>query len=258
MINVSCIIPVFNDTHNLLNAVESCLMQGENTEVIIVDDCSTDTSFKVAQQIAATSGERVQALQNIKNSGPALTRNHGALHARGELLCFLDSDDQYLAGFTKLCAALLKQHPEWAVVKTLIDIVNPDGSRPLAKDDPRLKAAANSYPCNMLVRKEVFWAIGGFSTDVRHRGPLAGEDTAFYSAVVKLFHCVTIQQAFVVHNNRPGSHLETFLARTRVENGKIIFLHSDQALKEQEMTSASNDYFARAKRNLTSLKLCSK
>lgn len=257
-VNVSCIIPCFNDAKNLPMAVESCLMQGDNVEVIIVDDASGDTSFSIAQEIAAKSDGRVRAFRNAQNSGPAFTRNHGVLYARGALLCFLDSDDQYLAGFVQRCASLLAQQPDSAAVKTLIEVVDPDGTHRLDQSDPRLAAAAGSYPCNMVVRKEIFLALGGFPVDARYRGPLGGEDDAFFRTLTSLFRCHQIPQALVRHHNRPGSHLENFLARSRVENGKIVFIHNDDpAFKVQEVLAATQDYLLQAQQNLASLTHCS-
>lgn len=254
---VSCIIPCFNDAKNLPNAVASCLSQSDEVEIIIIDDCSTDTSFQVAQEIVATSAGKVRAFRNAQNSGPAFTRNHGVLYALGAFLCFLDSDDQYLPGFVKSCSSMLASKPELAAVKALMEVVNPDGSRPLDMNDPRLIAASASYPCNMVVRKEVFLALGGFPIDARYRGPLAGEDDAFFRILTKLFRCQHIPQTLVRHNNRSGSHLEKFLNRTRVENRKIIFTHHDPSLKEQEVIAANKDYFLRARRNLSTLNRCS-
>ncbi|MBI3903486.1 MAG: glycosyltransferase family 2 protein [Nitrosomonadales bacterium] len=256
--NISCIIPCFNDARNLPQAVASCLRQGNDMEVIIVDDCSTDNSFPVAQELASASAGRVRVLRNAQNSGPAFSRNHGVLHARGALLCFLDSDDEYLPGFAGRCATLLEQQPGLAAVKTLMEVVNPDGSRPLSADDPRLLAASSSYPCNMMLRKEVFLALGGFPTDTRFRGPLGGEDDAFFRTLGELFRCLRIPHALVRHNNRPGSHLETFLARSRTEGGRLIFTHRDPALKEDEVIAATQDYSSRARTDLSSLLRCSR
>jgi tetratricopeptide (TPR) repeat protein len=254
---VSCVIPCFNDATSLSIAVESCLQQGEEVEVIIVDDCSTDTSFQVAQEIAAASPGRVRVFRNMQNSGPAFTRNHGAFYARGALLCFLDSDDQYLQDFIRQCANPLMTQPNLAAVKALMEVVNPDGSKPLHMGDPRLKAASFSYPCNMVVRKEVFLVLGGFPTEVHYRGPLGGEDVAFAQTLTTLFHCLHIPYALVRHNNRPGSHLDKFLNRTRVENGKIIFTNHDPSFKEQEIFAATEDYFKQAQGKLSSLMCCS-
>jgi len=248
---------VFNDADNLARAVDSCFTQGDNVEVIVVDDCSTDNSFQTAQELAASSSGRIRAFQNTQNSGPGFSRNHGAFHSRGAFVCFLDSDDCHLKGFVDQCVSLLMHQPESAAVKTLIDIVSSDGSSPLAKDDPRYSVVVASYPCNMMVRKEVFLVMGGFPTDARFRGPLAGEDDAFIQTLGRLFRSVKlVQQALVRHHDRPGSHLELFLSRSRVEDGKIIIDEDDPTLKVREVVSATQDYFVQAQCNLRSLMRC--
>ena len=257
MIDVSCIIPVFNDADNLPRAVESCIAQGENVEVVVVDDCSADNSFRIAQELATFSSGRVRAFKNVQNSGPAFSRNHGAFHSRGAYVCFLDSDDSYLHGFVDHCVSLLTHESKTAAVKTLIDIVNSAGDSPLDKEDPRFSVVVATYPCNMMVRKEVFLAMGGFPTDVRFRGPLAGEDDAFMKTLGHLFHSIKlVRKTLVRHNNHSGSHLELFLSRTRVEDGKIIFDEDDPTLKVGEVVAATQDYFLRAQSNLRSLLQC--
>ena len=85
---LSIIIPVYNDEKLLKKAIESILSQLKNDiEFIVIDDCSTDDSFKLAQ-----SYDRVRAIRNEKNSGPAKTRNRAIREANGEILAFMDSD----------------------------------------------------------------------------------------------------------------------------------------------------------------------
>jgi glycosyltransferase involved in cell wall biosynthesis len=255
-ITVSCVIPCYNDGKNLPRAVASVLSQGNDVEAIIVDDCSTDDSFTVATQLAAASSGRVHAYRNGQNGGPAVSRNHGAFYAQGSYLCFLDSDDEYLPGFMPQTVSLLTHKPEFAAVKVLIEIVNPDGGSPLKTDDPRFMAASNSYPCNMVMRHEVFSALRGFPTDARFRGPLAGEDIAFFQAITTLFRCAQVPTPLVRHYNRPGSHLELFLSRSRVEDGRIVFVDNNPAYQEQAVTAATQAYFDRARASVQGLLSC--
>ena len=62
-------------------------------EVIIVDDCSKDDTFKKIQEYANKSKIKINALQNSKNHGPGYSRNRGMKEATGEWLTFIDSDD---------------------------------------------------------------------------------------------------------------------------------------------------------------------
>lgn len=88
---VSVIIPVFNGARTLRRAIESVLAQAIPTDLIVVDDGSTDDSVAIARELG------VRVIQQ-PNSGPAAARNRGIGEARGELLAFNDADDAWTAG----------------------------------------------------------------------------------------------------------------------------------------------------------------
>ncbi len=88
---VSAIIPAFNREHTITRSVISALDQTyPNIEVIVVDDGSSDGTAEVLGQF----GNRIMVLEQ-KNGGPSQARNLGASMARGDILAFLDSDDEW-------------------------------------------------------------------------------------------------------------------------------------------------------------------
>ncbi|GES32224.1 hypothetical protein San01_47110 [Streptomyces angustmyceticus] len=93
--DVSVVVIVYNDADRLPTAVQSVLDQTlRDVEVVIVDDCSTDRSFEVAQHLAAGHPGRVRAFQLPENSGAGgEPRNAGIQHTEGRYVMFLDSDD---------------------------------------------------------------------------------------------------------------------------------------------------------------------
>ncbi|MGX1758713.1 bifunctional glycosyltransferase/CDP-glycerol:glycerophosphate glycerophosphotransferase [Streptomyces lydicus] len=95
MPDVSVVVIVYNDADRLPTAVQSVLDQTlRDVEVVIVDDCSTDRSFEVAQRLAADHPGRARAFQLPENSGGCgEPRNAGIQHTRGRYVMFLDSDD---------------------------------------------------------------------------------------------------------------------------------------------------------------------
>ncbi|WP_190233322.1 MULTISPECIES: CDP-glycerol glycerophosphotransferase family protein [Streptomyces] len=95
MPDVSVVVIVYNDADRLPTAVRSVLDQTlRDVEVVIVDDCSTDSSFDVAQRLAAEHSGRVRAFQLPENSGAGgEPRNLGIQHTTGQYVMFLDSDD---------------------------------------------------------------------------------------------------------------------------------------------------------------------
>jgi CDP-glycerol glycerophosphotransferase len=92
--DVTVVVIVYNDAARLPTAVASVLRQTlHNLEIIIVDDCSTDSTAQVAARLAAEH-ERVRYLRLEQNSGGcSAPRNAGIDAARGDYVIFLDSDD---------------------------------------------------------------------------------------------------------------------------------------------------------------------
>ena len=86
---VSVIVPTYNRADRLKKALDSVFSQTyQDFELIVVDDGSTDKTSKVME-----SFPKSQYLSIKKNSGVSNARNVGLASAKGELICFLDSDD---------------------------------------------------------------------------------------------------------------------------------------------------------------------
>lgn len=112
---VSTIIPVYNRSVLLREAVESVLFQTYRPiEVIIVDDGSTDETSRVAEELAATNPNVIRVL-HMTNSGPAVAREAGRQVAQGEFIQYLDSDDLLLPRKFEVQVAALREHPECGI-----------------------------------------------------------------------------------------------------------------------------------------------
>lgn len=87
---VSIIIPVYNSSAYVVEAVQSALRQTySQIEVIVVDDGSSDNSLRLLEDI---KDERLRLFSQM-NQGACVARNRGLAEARGEYVKFLDSDD---------------------------------------------------------------------------------------------------------------------------------------------------------------------
>ncbi len=90
---VSIIIPVYNAENFLKKTIDSIKLQTyDNWEAIFIDDCSTDDSILIISK-EQENESRIKLIKNSSNCGPACTRNKGIELAKGEFICFLDSDD---------------------------------------------------------------------------------------------------------------------------------------------------------------------
>lgn len=88
---VSIIMPSFNTANYILKSIESVKEQTyANWELIIVDDCSTDNTREVLDNI---DDDRIRIFYNEVNMGAAVSRNRALQEAKGKWIAFLDSDD---------------------------------------------------------------------------------------------------------------------------------------------------------------------
>ena len=95
MTKISVIVPVFNVETYLDKCIQSLIQQTlQDIEIICVDDCSTDNSYKILKKYA-TIDKRIKVLQTPKNSGQSTARNIGLNTARAKYIMFCDSDDWY-------------------------------------------------------------------------------------------------------------------------------------------------------------------
>ncbi len=89
---VTIIVPVYNAERYLRQSLDSMLNQTlSDMELICVDDGSTDASLEILNEYAAKDS-RVTVIQQ-QNQYAGVARNNGMKHAKGEYLCFFDSDD---------------------------------------------------------------------------------------------------------------------------------------------------------------------
>lgn len=90
---ISVLLPAHNASSTLHLAMDSLLAQTwQNLELILVDDCSTDDTYAVAQGYAARD-DRVRVLQHETNGGAYVARNTALAAASGEYVTVHDTDD---------------------------------------------------------------------------------------------------------------------------------------------------------------------
>jgi glycosyltransferase involved in cell wall biosynthesis len=88
---ISVVMSVFNDEKNLTTSVESILNQSfKNFEFLIMDDCSTDSSFKILNTF---QDSRIKLFKNKENIGLTKSLNKLIKSASGNIIARQDSDD---------------------------------------------------------------------------------------------------------------------------------------------------------------------
>ena len=91
---VSIIIPVFNTEKYIKRCIDSCLNQTlSDIEIILIDDCSTDSSRNIILEYSKTYPDKVKYIFQEENHRQGAARNRGMEIASGEYFLFVDSDD---------------------------------------------------------------------------------------------------------------------------------------------------------------------
>ena len=204
------VIPARNEAAGIGDLVRSVLAQqpaGQELEVIVVDDASSDDTVAVAR----AAGARVLELGAGSDTGnPALARNRGAALAAGDPIVFLDADCTPQAGWLD---RLLSAHEAGAdVVGGSLDL--PPGLPAMARCDyycgwyhvhsrRRSGEVPNHPPGNLSVRRAAFGRSGGFTE--RQPVAYAHEELAWQSEVRRAGGRILFEPAAIVHHhNRPG------------------------------------------------------
>ncbi|HEY3148214.1 MAG TPA: glycosyltransferase family 2 protein [Dongiaceae bacterium] len=179
---VSVITIFLNAERYLAEAIESVLAQdASDLELILVDDGSAEPCSALARGYTARD-PRVTYLEHPghRNRGMSASRNLGIFEARGEFIAFIDADDVWAPGKLREQVAIMDANPGLGMVCGTVrywyswngpeDVLIPTGhvqNRVVRPPEASLAlyplgAAAAPCPSDLLLRREVVVALGGF------------------------------------------------------------------------------------------------
>lgn len=102
--------------------MDSVLAQSyKDWECIVVDDFSTDNTEEVVSQYIAKD-KRFRFVKNERKKGACGARNTGVLHANGEYVSFLDSDDEYVPETLQKQYQVFLSNPNYGMVYSRLDV----------------------------------------------------------------------------------------------------------------------------------------
>ena len=105
---MSVIIPAWNAAGHIAHALDSLRRQTwQNLEILVCNDGSTDDTGRIVQE----DYPEVVYLEQ-QNAGPAAARNTAIGEATGELLAFLDADDEWTPHYAERMMALFREYPD--------------------------------------------------------------------------------------------------------------------------------------------------
>lgn len=115
-IKISIIIPVYNVEKYIAECISSIMAQTlqDGIECIIVDDCSSDCSIQIAENLISKYKGNIsfRIIKHQENQGLSCTRNTGIAASKGEYIGFVDSDDYIEPSMYELLLDLLDRNPK--------------------------------------------------------------------------------------------------------------------------------------------------
>lgn len=157
---LSVVMPNYNHADYLPQALEALFEQSyPPTEVIIVDDASTDNSIEVIQNYAERY-PAIRLIRNEKNSGPIRAFRKGWDEIKGDYFYLASADDKVLPGLFEKCMKLLTQYPEAGVCTGLV-MVQDGNNQYLMPSRPYVANSPSFFPpdevLDALIKKE--WCL---------------------------------------------------------------------------------------------------
>lgn len=209
---VSIIVTCYNLANYLPRCLESIIRQEfADWEVIVVDDCSSDETTKVANRFAAQD-DRVKVIRNPYNVYLSEARNIGVRASSGRYLLMLDADDRLAPGALAAMVDVLDKDRFVHIVggRMRVHVESEDRewtsdwppSAPLLQEQLRRR---NQLLYASMLRRSVWERIGGY-----RRRVLSAEDADFWTRAMSFgFRAVCIPQVTLLYTSRQGSMSRT-------------------------------------------------
>ena len=223
---ISIIIPTYNRCQLLSRAIQSVLDQTyPNIELIVVDNCSTDTTRKMVQGL---SNPRIKYRRLEKRVGISSARNIGIEMAEGQYIGFNDDDDEIDPQKTELQIKKFINTPErlgivycghrYVVNNKVLGVRLPKYRGNIFRN---LLASCRIHTNTVLIKKECFNKTGMFDPELP-----SSEDWDMWLRLSKFFDFDYVPDVLASYNLHDGSQISQNLRNKIV--GRELFLKKHQ------------------------------
>lgn len=203
----SFIVPAYNEAALIANTLvsigQATRALGIESEVIVVDDASTDDTAGIAQRLGAR-------VIRVSHRQIAATRNAGAAEAGGDWLVFVDADTTVTASLLQGVREAFEHGAVGGGCRLRFDgRVPPYGRVLIALALPLYRALGLAAGCFLFCTREAFIATGGFDETV-----FAAEEIYLSRALRRLGPFVLLEEAAVTSARKLRSHTPREIFRT--------------------------------------------
>jgi len=222
--NEQPLITIGITSYNALDSINAAIQSAQdqtwgNTEIVVVDDCSTDGTWE-ALQTRKDKGEALRLFQNPKNGGVAVSRNRIIKEAKGAFVAFFDDDDfSQPERLEKQYNRIMKNEHPITLCHTDRLQKYPDGSR-------RIEPTIDGHS-GMAVAKRILFGR-----------PLKNRDIGSLATCSQMAKLSTYQDLGGFDENFRRGEDTDLAIRTALEGGHFVGVR--EPLVEQTMTASSD------------------
>lgn len=168
---IAVVITCYNKAPYLESALRAVLAQVHPaSEIVFVDDGSTDDSVQIANQFAVANPVLPMRIIRQPNSGqPAHARNAGIATVQSEIVVCLDADDSLSPLYLMAVAEAFEREPSIGLAYPSGISFGDGALRPMPREswDPARLAHSNYLMCVTGFRRQIWEQVGGYRTNVR-------------------------------------------------------------------------------------------
>ena len=233
---VSVIIPVYNAEKYIKSALDSVFIQNfPNIEVILIDDCSTDNSKTLIQDLISDKAF-VRYLKLENNSGVAVARNKGLELASGQYIAFIDSDDIWGSDKLNRQLKLFEHYPEAPFTYTAIKYIDEFGKELKKKRNIKEKITYPFLLKNTVVATSSVIINRNVVGDIRFVNRRSAEDYSMWLTLLKLYGpAYGINEAFTSYRKS-----STSVSSNRVGEVKYFYAVQTEDLHISKLKACFN------------------
>lgn len=265
---ISIIIPTYGRSKYLIRAIESVLNQSySNFEIIIVDDNGRgskhqlDTYNKIHNILK--EDKRVKYIIHDKNMNGSAARNTGIRNAKGEYICFLDDDDEFLEDKLLSQYKLLETlDTEWIACYTGHTRYFDGNIEKNYNYEPKIQGyilldvlSFSVDVCSgstLMIRKDVLLKVKGFNEELKRH-----QDYEFIAKVAYYGKIAVIPKPLVrIHVHLGSYRQKSFdeIEKTRLDYMKFVEPYLVKLNSKEKKIIKFENYYWLLKRSLFSIK----
>lgn len=205
--DISVVLPCYNSAETIVRALNSIKIQTLSvSEIIVVDDKSTDDSIAVVEKyIQENPAIKILLIKNEVNMGPGFSRNVAWDNSEGTWIAFLDADDSWHPRKIEIQMEFATKYPDVSLLSTLTKLKLNQNDFSIAIENPKLRDLTFKP---MLFKNSIFTRTVILKRDIpyRFRKGLSEDYGLWLQCLESGLKCTRIESELAYHHRAEFSN----------------------------------------------------